>query len=77
MLVDDDSPAHLWIGALLQIEKEMKEENEANYSPVPAPWGNTANSNSWARELLERLGLLDEYEAAVVACPFFPVHAQH
>jgi RHS repeat-associated protein len=64
VLVDDDSPVGPWLERFKKIEEEMEQTTDAEYAPVPEG-PNTGNSNSWAREFLERAGLEDEYEKAV------------
>ena len=80
-LVDDDSRWTAWAKKLTLVENEMLAEVPfVSYSPLPKlnrllnftvlPTnlinnGPFANSNSWARELLDRTGLTPTYESAV------------
>ena len=63
VLVDDDSRIGPGVDVFNDAESKMT-ENPASYALVPVRPG-SGNSNSWARELLERAGLLDEYEKAM------------
>lgn len=69
VLVDDDKPIGPWIYLLKRIIKQMQLTTTAEYSILPAPWGNTGNSNSWASELIDRAGLGDTYDHAILKRP--------
>jgi RHS repeat-associated protein len=62
VLVDDDSPAQGWIDRFRDYERDMKDEIEVRYDLIGGR--GAANSNSWARELIDRADLRDEYEKA-------------
>jgi RHS repeat-associated protein len=62
VLVDDSSAAQPWIDRFTAAEYAMGSKDILYHIFAS---GTTGNSNSYTRELLERLGLLDEYERAV------------
>jgi hypothetical protein len=75
VLVDDDSSAQSWIDKFNQFEQEMNDTTYANYDPLANGFQSVlglllpdhdGNSNSWARELLERAGLLGQYKRAMI-----------
>lgn len=70
VVVNDDSDWRTWRTKLSKLEVEMvREEPGVPYDALPLPfqlWGQpeVANSNSWARELLYRAGLMAAYDKA-------------
>ena len=62
LLISDSKAANRWVRRFEAIEMTMS-KTSVPYNPTPS--GNSGNSNSWARELLERAGLLKPYDRAI------------
>ena len=52
-----------WIDKFSQVERDMIAKTVPQYQLLPMP--GLGNSNSWARELIERAGLKAQYECAI------------
>ncbi len=69
VLVDDQSPYKPWVDEFEQHEDDMMSQG-IYYLPIPDGATAGANSNGWVGELLERTGLLDEWEHAIGKKPW-------
>jgi hypothetical protein len=62
LLISDAKAASRYVKWFQAIETTMS-KTAVPYNPTPS--GNSGNSNSWAREILERAGLLKPYDRAI------------
>lgn len=65
ILRDDDAPIDQVLLSMKQKARILSAQTDADYAPVPLPFGNNANSNSRLSEFIVRIGLEGMYDRAI------------